>query len=90
MCGHNPIHLIRTSRNHLQDSPAPSLGSEFAPPATQITTRPCPKCSIHVQEDFVFCPRCGTELLSACPGCHRAVEASWSNCAYCGTDLAAE
>nr|MBI2905171.1 zinc ribbon domain-containing protein [Chloroflexota bacterium] len=42
------------------------------------------------QEDFVFCPQCGTELLKACPACHRAVRAEWTHCAYCGADLVTE
>ncbi len=89
MCGYCPFHHIRTSRNHRQEFPAPTSAPEYAPPATRVETRPCHNCSTRVQEDFVFCPRCGTELLNACLGCHRAVEASWSNCAYCGTNLVA-
>lgn len=90
MCGHSPLHHIRSSRNHRQEIPAPTSAPKYVPPAARVETRPCPNCSTRVQEDFVFCPRCGTDLLNACPGCHRAVEASWSNCAYCGTDLVAE
>ncbi len=90
MCGHSPLHHVQTHRNHRHEIPAPSLGPESTPPAARDETHPCPKCSAPVQEEFVFCPRCGAELLSACPQCHRAVETSWSNCAYCGADLVAE
>ena len=89
MCGHSPLQHVQTPRNHRHEIPASSLGSEYAPPAARVETRPCPNCNTRVQEDFVFCPRCGTELLSACPECHRAVETNWSNCAYCGADLVA-
>ncbi len=85
MCGHNPLHTDAVSQNHRQDvAPQASL-PQNAPP--QVVTRPCPQCGESVQEDFVFCPRCGAELLSACPECHRAVDASWTHCAFCGTDL---
>jgi RNA polymerase subunit RPABC4/transcription elongation factor Spt4 len=59
------------------------------PPETPaLTTVSCPECGYPTQEDFVLCPRCGTELLTACPQCHRAVKADWARCAYCGADLA--
>ncbi|MGD2157401.1 MAG: zinc ribbon domain-containing protein [Anaerolineales bacterium] len=90
MCGHSSLHHLRTSRNHQQETSTEVFGPDNTPTAVRVGTRPCPNCGNRVQEDFVFCPRCGTELLNACPGCHRAVEAGWSNCAYCGTDLVAE
>lgn len=84
MCGHDPLHhitnyyrpeLVQPDMRHVQVQTA--------------TTRPCPSCSAPVQEDFVFCPRCGAEILSACPSCHRAVQTDWARCAYCGSDLLA-
>lgn len=65
-------------------------GREEAPVETAAprqTTKPCTQCRAQVQEDFVFCPRCGAELLAACPECHRAVETGWTRCAYCGAEL---
>jgi RNA polymerase subunit RPABC4/transcription elongation factor Spt4 len=44
---------------------------------------------VPTQEDFVFCPRCGAEILTACPSCHCAVQTDWTHCPYCGTDLLA-
>lgn len=83
MCGHSPLHHV--THHH----------PEHAQPAVQhaesrVATWPCPKCAAAVQEDFVFCPRCGAEILTACPSCHRAVQAAWARCAYCGADLLAE
>lgn len=89
MCGHSSLHHVRVPHNHQQEMVVPASGPEYAQPyaPTQVTARPCPQCSAPAREDFVFCPRCGTELLTACPECHRAVETTWPRCAYCGADL---
>ncbi len=60
----------------------------YSPDTPAFATTPCPECGYPTQEDFVLCPRCGTELLTACPECHRAVKTDWARCAYCGADLA--
>lgn len=83
MCGHNPLHHV-THYSH----PEP-VQPAVRHVETQAATRPCPSCGAAVQEDFVFCPRCGAEILSACPSCHRAVQTDWARCAYCGADLLA-
>jgi len=61
-----------------------------SPEIPALATTSCPECGYPTQEDFVLCPRCGTELLTACPECHRAVKTGWVRCAYCGADLAGE
>lgn len=80
MCG--PGNHGMYERGHRGNMEAPV---EIALP--QEATKPCPQCGAPVQEDFVFCPRCGAELLTACPECHRAVETGWTHCAYCGAEL---
>ena len=60
----------------------------YEPMAVASATTSCPECGYPTQEDFVLCPRCGTELMTACPECHRAVTTDWVRCAYCGADLA--
>ena len=87
MCGHHLMHYIPMGHDHshLPTSRTP----EPVYSAPQVATRPCPQCKSPLQEDFVFCPRCGAEILSACPSCHRAVQTNWTRCAYCGTDLLA-
>ena len=62
------------------------LNSSEAPALARAS---CPACGYPTQEDFVLCPRCGTELLTACPECYRAVQTDWVQCAYCGADLVA-
>ena len=58
-----------------------------SPDTPALATSSCPECGYPTQEDFVLCPRCGTELLTACPECHRAVKTDWVHCAYCGAGL---
>src|SRR5574341_2568256 len=84
MCGHNPFHHVPQyiHPEHVQ----PTV--QHAEP--RVVTRPCPSCGAAVQEDFVFCPRCGAEILTACPSCHRAIQTDWARCPYCGVDLSAE
>jgi len=86
MCGHNHSHQANTQHDFHQST---GTHADLAYPQPQTAARPCPKCSTPVQEDFVFCPNCGTELVMACPECHRAVEAKWTHCAFCGAELVA-
>ena len=51
------------------------------------TTQSCPNCGAPVQEDFILCPRCGTQLKRSCPSCHKAVDVDWVACPFCGTAL---
>ena len=51
--------------------------------------RACPTCKRDIDEDFVICPHCTTELKRACSGCERAVKAHWQACPYCTTSLLA-
>ncbi len=81
MCGCHAMHDAHADEQHHS---AASAGA----PAAVLTTG-CPQCGSPTQDDFVFCPRCGAELLTACPACHRAVHADWTRCAYCGADLLA-
>lgn len=80
MCG----HAAQSTHDHSYHRDAEALVEQALP---KPITKPCPQCSTPVQENFVFCPLCGAELLIACPECHRAVESSWTHCAYCGTEL---
>ena len=47
----------------------------------------CPSCHRPVQDDFVACPHCFTELRHTCHSCNRLVDVSWSICAYCTAEL---
>ncbi len=78
MCGthYHRGHAHSTTEPQTQPTPQPA-----------VATRPCPNCGQPVQEDFVVCPYCGTQLKRSCPQCGRAVDVNWNVCAYCGADL---
>jgi len=84
MCMH---HLLHGGHNHTGDHQ--HMETPIHAPTPAVAT-PCPRCHSPLQEDFVFCPHCGAEVLAACPNCHRAVRADWTHCAYCGADLLTE
>ena len=56
-------------------------------PRAAAGTKPCPQCSYPIQDDFILCPLCGTQLKTSCPECHKAVDVTWSRCPYCGAAL---
>ncbi len=62
-------------------------GPERVQPQEAAAAQTCPNCGGPVEEDFILCPRCGTQLKRSCPSCHRAVNVDWVACPYCGTAL---
>src|SRR3990172_2774649 len=46
--------------------------------------RACPTCKAPVQEDYLLCPICRTQLRAPCPRCRRPLHPSWHACPYCG------
>ncbi len=45
----------------------------------------CPTCEREVEDDYVACPQCATQLKTPCRECSRAVSFSWMACPWCGT-----
>lgn len=45
----------------------------------------CPSCKRPVQDDFLLCPHCRTQLKQSCLRCAKALNLSWRACPYCGT-----
>lgn len=45
----------------------------------------CPSCQRGVNEDFVICPYCLTELRRRCNNCERTIDLTWQVCPYCGS-----
>ncbi|HEY8491905.1 MAG TPA: zinc ribbon domain-containing protein, partial [Dehalococcoidia bacterium] len=39
-----------------------------------------------VQDDFIVCPSCRTQLKEACVNCGRPLNYVWVACPYCATD----
>lgn len=50
----------------------------------EIEERPaCPKCSRQVDNAWVLCPHCHTQLQKQCPHCLHTLELGWTRCPYC-------
>jgi hypothetical protein len=49
----------------------------------------CPVCRADIEDDFLVCPVCTTQLRQACTGCDRPLEGSWQICPYCKTPVPA-
>ena len=49
----------------------------------------CPVCRADIEDDFLVCPVCTTQLRQACTGCQRPLEGSWQICPYCKTPVPA-
>ena len=47
----------------------------------------CPGCTRKIQNNWIVCPTCHTQLRKPCPKCGRAVELPWDICPYCSTIL---
>lgn len=43
----------------------------------------CPSCQRSVEDGFVLCPSCQTQLRETCTGCGRLVDLKWPVCPYC-------
>jgi RNA polymerase subunit RPABC4/transcription elongation factor Spt4 len=47
----------------------------------------CPACKQLIEQDYVVCPNCYTQLRKKCPDCGRLMELDWTLCAYCGSKV---
>ena len=52
----------------------------------------CQKCNVSYDDDFAFCPKCGSSLAAKietmfCPYCGKKVESDVDFCPYCGKKL---
>ncbi len=47
----------------------------------------CPSCRNVIDDEFLKCPFCQSDLRTLCPGCHIEVQDNWSACPKCGTNL---
>lgn len=48
----------------------------------------CPNCKREIQEDFIICPYCTTQLKHPCPSCGQPLQALWRACPYCTVPVA--
>ncbi len=48
----------------------------------------CPGCSRRVNEAWVVCPDCRTQLRQPCAACAQPLDLRWTICPYCMTEVA--
>jgi RNA polymerase subunit RPABC4/transcription elongation factor Spt4 len=47
----------------------------------------CPSCKRRVNDEWIICPTCRTQLSRVCANCGRLVGLDWALCAWCGRDF---
>lgn len=79
------IYLILRPRYTLDDAFQRSLEEEYL--MQDLEELPlCPGCQQYVEDEWVFCPNCRTELRDNCIACDHLIDLRWEICPYCGTE----
>lgn len=47
----------------------------------------CAGCSRMVENEWIVCPDCHTQLKRVCVNCHQGLHLRWNICPYCGTGV---
>ena len=83
------VYLILRPRYTLDDAFQRSLEEEYL--LQDLEELPhCPGCQSVVEDDWVFCPNCRTELRDNCVACDRLIDLQWEICPYCGSEQYAD
>ncbi len=48
----------------------------------------CPTCKRRIQDDFLVCPSCRTQLKEPCRSCAKPLSYAWVACPFCGLEKA--
>lgn len=78
------LYLILRPQLTLSEAYARSLEEEALLQELE-DQKACPTCRRRIEDDFLVCPSCQTQLKEACPRCSRPLSYSWSACPYCAT-----
>jgi RNA polymerase subunit RPABC4/transcription elongation factor Spt4 len=79
------VYMILRPRYTLDDAFQRSLEEEYL--MQDLAELPlCPGCQQYVEDEWVFCPNCRTELRDNCVACDRLIDLRWEICPYCGTE----
>jgi RNA polymerase subunit RPABC4/transcription elongation factor Spt4 len=79
------IYMILRPRYTLDDAFQRSLEEEYL--MQDLEELPlCPGCQQYVEDDWVFCPNCRTELRDNCIACDQLIDLRWEICPFCGTE----
>ncbi|MEX2425261.1 MAG: zinc ribbon domain-containing protein [Thermomicrobiaceae bacterium] len=83
------VYMILRPRYTLDDAFQRSLEEEYL--MQDLEELPlCPGCQQYVEDEWVFCPNCRTELRDNCIACDRLIDLRWEICPYCGTEQYAD
>jgi RNA polymerase subunit RPABC4/transcription elongation factor Spt4 len=78
------LYLILRPHETLAEAYERRLEAEALMRDAPAEPRSCRRCARPVQEDFLLCPHCRTNLREPCSGCGRALDLDWVACPYCG------
>ena len=80
------IYMLLRPKETLDDAFGRALEEEYLLQDLEDLSL-CSTCHRPVQQDYVACPHCFTELRHTCHSCNRLVDVSWAICAYCTAEL---
>ena len=76
------LYLIARPRHTVSQLYSRSLEQEALLQELEHATA-CPECHRRVQDEFLVCPTCTTELKTPCTQCSKPLAPAWSACPYC-------
>jgi hypothetical protein len=79
-----PLYLVLRPKHTLQESYERQLEQEAMLSELHAVSA-CPQCRRPVQDDFMVCAHCRTQLREPCGSCGRLLQHAWRNCPYCAT-----
>jgi RNA polymerase subunit RPABC4/transcription elongation factor Spt4 len=79
--------VYRVLRPSLTTAAAEATELQLAMLEEEAERPACGRCGSLVDEEWVACPRCGSDLAVRCSTCGRPLELDWSICAWCAADI---
>jgi RNA polymerase subunit RPABC4/transcription elongation factor Spt4 len=76
------IYLMTRPRLTLADAYARTLEEEALLQELE-DLKACPNCRRRVDDDYIICPTCQTQLKEPCSRCSKALSYSWAACPFC-------
>jgi len=81
------VLIYRMVRPPLTVSAATSAELQMAMLEEEAAHSECATCGAMVDDEWVACPSCGTELAIRCVSCGRPLELDWRICAWCAAEV---
>ena len=79
-----PLYFVLRPRQTLEDLYSRQLEQEAMLSELHAASA-CPRCRRPVEDDFMVCAHCRTQLRVPCDACGRLLSYQWRNCPYCAT-----